>query len=216
MNIYSIFQSVNGEVCSAGMGSMCTFIRFAGCSAGCPYCDTTYAVNPLSGKPMYSLEVLNAVELVGCKNVTITGGEPFEQRSDLQELIYMLSSRGYLISVETNGLHEFDVEQEGWFRANWVVDIKKHTPVDFDRILKMNLRCSDFIKIVVASKEEFDKAVLVKTHLQLEGCKATFAFSPEYTKVAPNVLLSWMRQEHQNDSVLNVQMHKVLLLSEAD
>lgn len=214
IQVYNIFQSINGEVCHSGMGSMCTFIRFAGCHASCRFCDTKYAKDPNSGINMTIEEVLTEVFNKGCNNITITGGEPFEQREALSLLTSGLHRNGNVVSVETNGLHAFD-RNDFPINTHFVVDIKNTGCVCMSHYYKMNLRHTDYIKMVIGNVEDFYTATKRKYQLQEKGVMATFAFSPEYGKISPDTLLSWMKQCNQFDAVLNVQLHKILELTEA-
>ena len=65
MKVHSIFSSINGEISASHQGSLCTFIRLAGCNLKCSYC---FGVMPgrhvpkviLSSKPnkkIYNVEV---------------------------------------------------------------------------------------------------------------------------------------------------------------
>jgi 7-carboxy-7-deazaguanine synthase len=215
VRIYSIFSSVDGEVNNRGIGAMTTFVRFAGCSAACSFCDTDYAKSRNSGTEQTVDEVMHSISSFNCKNVTITGGEPFEQRHALATLVYSLYRSGYNISVETNGIHQFSKELVPWMFASWVVDIKKEYPASLQMYMDMHLCKNDFIKMVVGTPVDFQCAIRRKYDLQLRGVKATFAFSPEYGVLTPDVLLGWMKQYRQTDAVLNIQLHKILNLTES-
>lgn len=215
MRIFSIFQSINGEVNVAGMGSMTTFVRFAGCSANCDFCDTLYAKDHFSGTDMSVDEVLHEVAKQNCNNVMITGGEPMEQKSDLYLLLHNLVENGYRVTVETNGEHLFHKQRFPCTLVNWVVDIKPKSDT-MSRYIEMNLGGNDYLKQVVGSKEQFEDAILKKNVLQAHGVRAVFAFSPEYGKVTPDELVMWMKDAGQHDAVLNIQLHKILNLTEAN
>lgn len=214
MKIYSIFQSINGEVNIHGIGSMCTFIRFAGCSCDCPYCDTTYAKDKNSGTDMRPRDIFAAVQTIGCRRVTITGGEPLEQKEDLYTLLVLFREFGYSVSVETNGTIPFNKLQYEAMIANWVVDVKLHNDILLSNYLGMNLQETDYIKMVVGDSEDFFKATYTKDLLQRHNCKATFAFSPKHG-TSPNKVLAWMKKDRQMDAVLNFQAHKILNLDES-
>lgn len=214
MKIYSIFSSANGEVNSLGIGSLCTFIRFAGCSAGCVYCDTKYAKNPSSGKEMSVGDILRELNNHPSKNITITGGEPFEQEESLKMLLSALSRFNYNVTVETNGLHDFDAMD--FYGTNWVVDIKSISLIPRERYISMNLRTTDYLKIIISNHAHFSDMLIMKKWLQFGGVVARFAFSPEHEVVAPNELMKWMLESKEGDLYLNFQAHKVLNLSEPD
>lgn len=216
MRIYSIFNSVNGEVNKHGIGSMTTFIRFAGCSTACPFCDTEYAKSKDSGQEMSVGDILNRLRELSATRVTITGGEPLEQRDDLEKLLSTLHRFGYPVTVETNGQHLFNKDAWVYSTANWVVDIKMFDAFPVERYARMNLERDDYIKMVIGSMDEFYLAVSIKNELQKMKCRATFAFSPMYGQITPNILLQAMMKTHQTDAVLNVQLHKICSLEEAN
>ena len=80
------------------------FVRFAGCSVGCPQCDTDYSVD----RRLSPKEIVEEVALIAPMNlrerwVWITGGEPYDR--DLHGLISVLRASGFLIAVATSGVH---------------------------------------------------------------------------------------------------------------
>jgi len=110
--INDIFWSAQGEGLNCGTSSI--FIRLAGCSLRCPYCDTRAAWR--GGREMSPLQVAAAVdELLAVTpgaRLVITGGEPLEQ--DLQALVRILRRRHCPVAVETNGLHFQDLPFDWW------------------------------------------------------------------------------------------------------
>lgn len=118
VNISEIFSSIQGEGRFAGHPAI--FIRFAGCSVGCGFCDTKHAqqCNPVYRQPTenmrllepqaqkekwYSLTIQEVCEYVSelieqsstnkrkrIELIVITGGEPFEQPAALKELCIAL------------------------------------------------------------------------------------------------------------------------------
>jgi len=99
--INEIFVSIQGEGMWVGTASI--FVRFAGCSLGCSWCDTDCSV-------MDSLTVQQVIDRINSlstviEHVVITGGEPTEQPEALKALIDgLLEYGGFDIQVETNGI----------------------------------------------------------------------------------------------------------------
>ena len=94
-NIVEIFHSVQGEGFHAGVPHV--FVRFGACNLRCEWCDTdfdTYTSMPAG-------DILAEVVRYSCDRVIFTGGEPM--LNDLWPLARLLKSRGYHLSVETNG-----------------------------------------------------------------------------------------------------------------
>ena len=103
LKINEIFYSIQGE--STHVGVPCIFIRFSGCIQNCSFCDSKYAWD--EGFEIEPHEILIRIrqESLKCKNVCITGGEPFEQREGLSKLVKLLDDNEYNVCIETNGVH---------------------------------------------------------------------------------------------------------------
>ena len=95
--ICEIFKSIQGEGGLQGVPSI--LIRMFGCNLNCSWCDT----NTLKYQEMSVMEIINKIKSFNCKNVIITGGEPTIQ-INLNELILLLKSYGYHVTVETNAV----------------------------------------------------------------------------------------------------------------
>jgi organic radical activating enzyme len=117
--VSEIFCSIQGE--GLYVGERQVFIRTAGCSATCYWCDTIESktrqrVCLIHGRQGRSLEnplsvaqtVDEVVGLIGecrpVRTVSITGGEPLEQVDFVTEVAAALKERGQRIHLETNGL----------------------------------------------------------------------------------------------------------------
>lgn len=96
-----IFWTLQGE--GHLRGFQMAFVRLAGCSVGCPGCDTNYTISEKLDVP----ELLSRVSAVmpdGDRDqwVWITGGEPADR--DLRPLLSGLKSLGYATAVATSGV----------------------------------------------------------------------------------------------------------------
>ncbi len=209
LSLYKVFQSIDGEVSLWGQGRMCTFIRFAGCSAKCKYCDTAYAQDPESGTLMTPEDVFQQVILLRCQKVTITGGEPLEQdREELLEFIDLLKVHNFKISIETNGLHPV------WKDPNisWVMDYKLPSSgvcgVGLEDFLPLG--CIDFVKFVVSDWSDFVKAYSIYSQLRSFGSRVNFAFSPVFGRMIPSELFLLMKDHRLTDCILSLQIHKLI------
>ncbi len=101
MRINEIFYSLQGEGFLAGVPSV--FVRLAGCSLRCRWCDTKYAWDQTAGAH-YSIEkIVQTVQQNRSKFVVITGGEPMVN-SDLPELVQNLKASKKHITIETAGI----------------------------------------------------------------------------------------------------------------
>ena len=102
--VNEIFYSVEGEGFFSGTPAI--FVRLAGCSMHCPWCDTKYAQ-----KINFNLtaeQILKKIANYPCKTVVLTGGEPTEQ--NLMPLLKLLKKNKYQIHLETNGTNLIDTK----------------------------------------------------------------------------------------------------------
>lgn len=222
MKISSIFKSINGEVCGGCQGSLTAFVRLFGCNLRCSWCDTKYSYTE-DGKyeVMRVQSIIKAVNALGAKNVTITGGEPLAQKRALPGLISDLLWAGYSVSVETNGSIILPRSWELGPRGNhfsWVVDYKLPSSGSEDQMLEGvfysgNLSENDFVKFVVADHRDFVRALGVAEHIARTNRSPKFAFSPVWGSLKKETLAKWMLEEPlllKLGAIYNLQIHKVL------
>ena len=187
--VSEIFYSIQGEGKHTGMPAV--FLRLAGCSMGCAWCDTKYAFT--GGKEMNNLEVLVALSHYPCKTVVVTGGEPTEQ--DLPALVSVLKSAGHIVHIETNGANDCDVS-----KADFVcVSPKKYVSENM-------LKKADAIKIVVNEKTDLED---LKKYYNYENEKTTVYLQPESNKEENITLCVKLVKEHPS-ARLSVQLHKLI------
>ena len=220
MLVHSIFNSIDGEVNYFGQGGFTTFIRLQGCNLRCSYCDTPQAQdkNPSFCKRMTPLEIAKYVKATGYSKITITGGEPLEQRKDLIRLLKFLNCEEiWDISVETNGSKPTNKISK---MASWVVDYKlpssgMNNAMNYDAF--SDLSNTDTIKFVVANKDDFICAInFIKDVWPDDGWIHEYpvmAFSPVFKKVAPSILYNWIVEKGLPKIyriALNIQLHKII------
>ena len=100
MKVVEIFDSIQGE--GEYMGTMCTFVRFAGCNLSCPFCDEAKKYG--KAKEMTIEKIVKKCEQ---KIVVLTGGEPTIQ-PQLEELVKALQAAQHHVHLETNGTTDID------------------------------------------------------------------------------------------------------------
>jgi 7-carboxy-7-deazaguanine synthase len=215
MKISEIFPSINGECCLSGQGSLCTFIRTQGCNLDCQYCDTKYAQSLIEGTELSIPEIITEVKKMGNKNVTITGGEPFLQKTDLLFLVEALFKEGYNISIETNG--SIEIHANRIWRCSFVMDYKLPSSGMTDEMKPINfasLYKEDFIKFVCLDLQDFAVAITAVNDLHDKKLlDAKIAFSPVFGRLKPEVLYDWMQSEillKEIGAILSLQLHKIL------
>ena len=104
MKVVEIFKSIEGEGRRAGLPAV--FIRLYGCNLNCTYCDTRYGCEGGDYELLTIPEILDRVEDLNCKNVTITGGEPLLQgdlKGLISELVMRNASSQWIINAHPAG-----------------------------------------------------------------------------------------------------------------
>lgn len=212
MQVIEIFNSIDGEVNKYGQGCFSTFIRLAGCNLACDYCDTPNSQSIENGENIPIGEIVRQVVSIGCKKVTITGGEPLYHRPFLTALINHLLLEGHKITIETNGTLPFNGASTQWedFPVYWVVDWKFDTN---GRGFPYNdLTRNDWVKIIISDRHDFREAQVAIRILKRIGCCARIAFSPCSSQISPETLFKWIQEAELWDISLNIQLHKLINL----
>ncbi|MEB3354664.1 MAG: 7-carboxy-7-deazaguanine synthase QueE [Cyanobacteriota bacterium] len=117
-----VFHSLQGEGVHAGRSAL--FLRLAGCSVGCSWCDTKVSW-PAERHPHLPLEALaaevRAAAGAGAAFVVITGGEPLHH--NLNGLCAVLAGEGLPLHLETSGVDPLSG------RFDWItLSPKPHRP----------------------------------------------------------------------------------------
>lgn len=187
--VNEMFESIQGE--GYHTGEPVIFVRLAGCSMGCEWCDTKYCQ-----EVHYKLTAEQIVEHIEKnfvkKPIVISGGEPFEQ--DLRQLVNLLKQKCYHIWVETNG-----AEPIPDFISVWLtVSPKKH-------FLSENLNKADEIKLVISNEQDIKRAKIMRSHYG----KTNFYLQPESGKKSATQLCVKTCIEDPRFK-LSAQVHKLI------
>lgn len=204
LSVCETFSSIQGE--STRAGRPCFFIRLAGCSCSCSYCDTEYAKAPGRG---HSIEELLALaRKSGLTLVEVTGGEPMEQ-PETPQLCRRLLDAGFEVLLETNGTVALDAVPAGVRR---IVDCKLPSSGMAERNCVHNyaiLNEDDEVKFVVGSRGDFDYAVKVIREHRLTACGCELLVSPVWGKVEFSELAAWVL-ESGLPLRMQLQLHKLI------
>jgi 7-carboxy-7-deazaguanine synthase len=216
--LVSIFPGIDGEVNSAGQGTLSTFIRLAGCNLRCwgGRCDTPQGLSATENTPPTSVEAIVArVADLDSRKTTVTGGEPLLYLGKgLETLLRALGDGGVRISVETNGSIVPPVEL-GRFVECWVVDHKCPSTGEtagmapFERMTAA-LRATDYIKFVVADAEDYAFAKSIALAYGDRPGGPRLAFSPKADDMAPALLAESIIRDRLHNVQFNLQMHKAV------
>ncbi|MBQ6353309.1 MAG: radical SAM protein [Lentisphaeria bacterium] len=198
------FSSIQGE--STFAGRPCFFIRLAGCSCACSYCDTEYAKAP--GREHTLSELLQLARQSQLKLVEVTGGEPMEQ-SETPLLCRSLLNAGFEVLLETNGTIPLDAVPAGVHR---IVDCKLPSSGMAERGCEHNyelLGGGDEVKFVVGSRLDFEYAMAVVSKFRLAEAGCELLISPVWGKVDLPALAQWVLESRQ-PLRLQLQLHKII------
>ena len=126
MKYSEIFYSIQGEGQLVGLPSV--FFRTSYCNLRCIWCDTPYTSWQPENKDISVEDAVAAILAHDCKQVVITGGEPFMQPKALISLCQQLQQRGLHITIETNGTLFESVEADLLsISPNWPIPIQMPT-----------------------------------------------------------------------------------------
>lgn len=190
LNISEIFYSLQGEGLYCGRAAV--FVRFSGCSMGCPWCDSKYAQK--TNFILTPQQILQEVKKYNCPLVIITGGEPCEQ--DLSALLSLLYKNGFEIHLETNGSIDTDTS----LIKCVTVSPKKNPDENM-------LKKADVIKCVIDGAAGTEQTAL--SYLKYLKKGAEFFIQPEGNK--QENIEKCLNLIKQNPKIrLSVQLHKML------
>ena len=153
LRITEIFRSLQGE--SSTVGWPTVFVRLTGCPLRCTYCDTSYAFK--GGSWMSIDTILQTVDELGARYVTVTGGEPLAQK-ECTTLLTKLCDKGYLVSLETSGALDVSGVDP---RVKKVMDLKTPSSGEMDKNLYDNiarLNKHDEVKFVICDQQDYQWA----------------------------------------------------------
>jgi len=204
LRITEIFYSLQGE--TTFMGLPTAFVRLTGCPLRCQYCDTSYAFS--GGEWVSHQSILDRIEAMGARYVTVTGGEPLAQKGT-PKLIQALLDKGHSVSLETSGA--LDISQVDP-RCFVILDLKTPDSKESHRNLWENiphLKKQDEVKFVICSRTDFDWAKAMVVEHDLSSKVNTILFSPSYADLAPAVLAEWILEDKLQVR-FQIQLHKVL------
>lgn len=205
--VSEIFSSIEGEGIRAGYPA--TFIRLFGCNLRCTYCDSMYACEGTEFVKMSIAEIMSAVEAMGNKRVTLTGGEPLIHKN-VHELVTALLDKDYEVNIETNGA----VDIASYVHMNNVIitmDFKCTDSGMREKMIYDNLFCltsKDVLKFVVGSREDlYDMLNIVKTFY---GITAQMFVSPVFGKIEPAEIVDFIKEHKLQGVRLQLQLHKFI------
>ncbi|MEA2075515.1 MAG: 7-carboxy-7-deazaguanine synthase QueE [Euryarchaeota archaeon] len=177
--ITELFSSFQGEGPYAGRRQL--FVRFAGCSLSCIYCDTAYARDPKPGfctvfgseasskkrfieNPLPSTLVIDFVKALitpDLHSISYTGGEPLLSASFVKEIAKKAKSMHLKNFIETNGYSAsaFASIADYFDFASIDIKLRNHQAVaenDYDNLYRNAMDC-----IKISADRELETIVKV-------------------------------------------------------
>ena len=204
LRVAEVFRSIQGETTHAGRP--CAFVRLAGCELSCAWCDTRWAAAGGEARTVGSL--LDEVRGLGCRLVTVTGGEPLLQPA-VHALLAGLCDAGHEVLLETSGAYDVSGVDP---RVRRIVDLKCPSSGVSDAVRWEDLghlRPGDEVKVVVADRADFDWALDELRRRRRDEREIALLWSPVHEVCAPAELARWLL-ESGAPGRLQLQVHKVL------
>ncbi len=193
LQVNEVFYSIQGEGTRAGIP--CTFVRLQGCRLRCTWCDTPYALDrrdPATTMTLAKLE--QQIADIGCTFVEFTGGEPLEQDNVLP-LMTALCDAGYTVAIETGGHVDITAVDDRVIR---IIDVKcpDSKMQTLNRWENMaDLRLTDEVKFVIASRDDYDYACDVIRRYDLANRTAAVLMSCVFGRLAFVDLVQWILED---------------------
>ncbi len=193
-----VFWTIQGEGHMRGF-QMC-FVRLAGCSVGCPGCDTDYRKREMATIDEIVLRVEAVVPAAARERwVWLTGGEPTDH--DLAPLVEALRARGYSIALATSGHRRVAVAVD-WLSvsphdpAKWV-----QTSGDEMKIVPdlNGFAIEDFRRAHPDDKTDFKYRYVQPLSIKKEEDPRSLQTCLDFVRANPNWALS--RQDHHHWNV---------------
>jgi 7-carboxy-7-deazaguanine synthase len=208
LNIKEIYPTLQGEGPSTGRPA--TFLRLAGCSLRCVYCDSEYTFE--GGELRAFSSLIEEIKTLGNNLVVVTGGEPLDQ-NNLPDFLRLLLSEDFEVELESAG-HKSLAEVPAGIRI--LLDVKTPGSKMQQHFLMDNLEFldeSDSLKFVICQREDFDWA---NNWLKENGkeLKAEVLYSPvspteKQEGLKARDLAGWILEENISCRML-LQQHKMI------
>jgi len=200
--VVEIFHSLQGEGFHAGRSAL--FIRLAGCSVGCTWCDTKNSWAAEDHRRRRIREIVDEAHQArddGAGFIVVTGGEPLEH--DLTSLCEELRQTCLPLHIETSGTANLSG------RFDWVtLSPKRHKPP----LSSMTALCNE-LKMIVHTEDDLvfavEMAKKAKTRSELSPRNPILIVQPGWqSKIGKDLAMNFAMSNREWR--LSLQSHKIL------
>jgi organic radical activating enzyme len=221
--VSEIFKSIQGEGKYLGVPQV--FVRFFGCSLNCQICDTPQAKGPTGEFQEYtSKDLLKEVRKLSkdIHSVSLSGGEPLEQKDFLRYFLPLLKKQGMTTYLETNGVLPENLKEVIRYVDIIAMDMKlpsatgqKAFWAEHEKFLKIARTKEVFIKAIITldmDLKDVERAVALASKVN-RGI--VFILQPNYFEMGGPLTArcqqaQTMALKFLDDVRIIPQMHKVL------
>ena len=211
--VVETFHSLQGEGFHSGKSAF--FIRLAGCTVGCSWCDTKQSWNS-QRYPLKSIEELSSATQKAIENgasfLVITGGEPLHHNLHFFCKTIKALNESISIHLETSGVDTLSGSYD------WVtLSPKRHHPPQ-----NSFLTLCDEVKVIINSEEDITFAKTIKKKISKLYSESKISTTKPLCKKNYYIQPSWNSKNGLNLSIefaktnpdwsLSIQTHKYLNL----
>jgi organic radical activating enzyme len=187
------FYTIQGE--GFHQGKAAYFIRLAGCSVGCTWCDVKESWDAEDHELVSLSQLKKDITQSKTEIVVITGGEP--AMYDLTALCEMIKIMGLRTHIETSGAFPIT----GFW--DWICV----SPKRFKKVLEENIGKAHELKVIIAHKNDFRFA---QNHTKNTGVNCHIYLQPEWS-IAEEMLPEIISYVKDNPKYrISLQVHKFM------
>lgn len=221
--ISEVFKSIQGEGKYIGVSQV--FVRFFGCSLNCVICDTPQAKEPTGEFEEYtSQELLKEVRKLSndVHSVSLSGGEPLEQKDFLKYFLPLLKKQGMKTYLETNGILPENLKEVIRDTDIVAMDIKLPSVTgqpafweEHEKFLKIARTKDVFVKTIITLDTDFKDVETAAKLASKVNRGIVFILQPNYFEISPELLLGCQKAQaialkFLDDVRVIPQVHKYL------
>ncbi|MFA6378660.1 MAG: 7-carboxy-7-deazaguanine synthase QueE [Candidatus Omnitrophota bacterium] len=221
--ISEIFKSIQGE--GIYLGVLQVFVRFFGCSLACKMCDTPQGKDLSYGFKEYTADdLLDQIRTLakGIHSVSLSGGEPLEQKEFLLAFLPLLKAEGLRTYLETNGVLPEHLKDIVAFVDIIAMDMKLPSATgqrafwsEHERFLNIARQRDVFVKTVITLSTDLKDVACAAKLASKVNRGIVFILQPNYFELSEALLevcqkAQAVAMEHVNDVRIIPQMHKHL------